>query len=105
MEFVNDKNGRIGLVIDNGCFFRGGKEKVIRSRVIEDDLIESIILLPQKLFYNTGAPGAIIVFNKNKPEERKRKILFINASLEFQQHPDVRKLKILAGHTTKPWIN
>ena len=69
------ENGRIGIVIDNGCLFRGGKEKVIRSKVIDRDLIECVILSPEKLFYNTGAPGAIIIFNKNKAVERRKKIL------------------------------
>jgi len=86
---------KVGIVIDNGCLFRGGKEKIIRSKILENDLIECIILLPQKLFYNTGAPGTIIVLNKNKPKERKGKILFINASNEYEQHPEVRKLNIL----------
>ena len=86
---------KVGVVIDNGCLFRGGKEKQIRKAVIEDDLIECVILLPEKLFYNTGAPGAIIIFNKQKPEERKGKILFINASNEFEKHPEVRKLNRL----------
>jgi len=52
--------------------------------------------LPEKLFYNTGAPGAIIVFNKDKPAERKGKILFINASGEFVPHPSVRRLNSLS---------
>lgn len=99
---ANDKNGRVGVVIDNGCLFRGGKEGVLRQRVIEGadnlkgDLIEAVLLLPEKLFYNTGAPGAIMILNKNKPAERKGKILFINASSEYEQHPDVRKLNILS---------
>jgi len=58
-------------------------------------LLEAVILLPEKLFYNTGAPGAVLVFNKNKPEERKNKILFINASELYEQHPEVRKLNRL----------
>ncbi|MEM5831653.1 MAG: N-6 DNA methylase, partial [Candidatus Aenigmatarchaeota archaeon] len=57
---------------------------VIRSKIIEEDLIESVILLPEKLFYNTGAPAVIIVFNKKKSAERRGKILLINASKEFQ---------------------
>jgi len=88
-------NGRIGIVIDNGCLFRGGKEKAIRTGIVNDDLIESIILLPEKLFYNTGAPGAIIILNKNKTEDRRGRILFINASQEYRQHPEVRKLNQL----------
>ncbi len=92
---AKDDTGRVGVVIDNGCLFRGGKEHAIRSRMLEDDLIDGIILLPEKLFYNTGAPSALVFLNKNKPEERKGKILFINASSEFEQHPEVRKLNRL----------
>jgi len=98
-------NGRIGVVIDNGCLFRGGKERAIRASILEDDLIECIILLPEKLFYNTGAPGAIIIFNRNKRKDlsasktrqagREGKVLFINASPEYEQHPEVRKLNRL----------
>lgn len=89
---AKDDNGRVGVVIDNGCLFRGGKEKKIRTKILEEDRIECVILLPEKLFYNTGAPGAIIVLNKNKSEDRKRKVLFINASKEFKKHREVRKL-------------
>jgi type I restriction enzyme M protein len=92
---ANNKNGRVGVVIDNGCLFRSGKEKAIRTGIIKDDLIEAVILLPEKLFYNTGAPGAIIILNKNKKKKRKGTILFINASKEFEQHPEVRKLNRL----------
>lgn len=74
---------KVAVVIDTGAVSRGGREKIIRQKVVEKDLIESVILLPEKLFYNTGAPAVIIVFNKNKPEERKNKILLINASKEF----------------------
>ena len=61
-----------------------------------------VILLPEKLFYNTGAPGAILILNKNKPKERRREVFFINASKEYQQHPEVRKLNQLGdGHIKK----
>ena len=92
---AKDDTGRVGVVIDNGCLFRGGREKAIRTSIIKADLIETIILLPEKLFYNTGAPGAVIVLNKNKPQSRRGKILFINASREYEKHPDVRKLNRL----------
>jgi len=92
---AKDETGKVGVVIDNGCLFRGGKEKIIRSKIVDKDLIETIILLPEKLFYNTGAPGAIIVLNKNKPDFKKEKIQFINASKEYESHPEVRKLNRL----------
>jgi type I restriction enzyme M protein len=90
------ENGRVGLVVDNGCLFRGGAERTIRSKVVEKDWIECVILTPEKLFYNTGAPGAIIIFNKNKPLERRNKILFINASNEYIPHPSVKRLNALS---------
>jgi len=77
------EDGKVAVVIDTGVVFRGGREKAIREKVVHEDLIESVILLPEKLFYNTDAPGLIIVFNKNKPKERKEKTLLINASKEF----------------------
>jgi type I restriction enzyme M protein len=92
---AKEDTGRVGVVIDNGCLFRGGKEKAIRSKIIEKDLIETIILLPEKLFYNTGAPGAIIILNRNKPDFKKEKIQFINTSKEYESHPEVRKLNRL----------
>ncbi len=92
---AKEENGRIGIVIDNGCLFRGGREKAIKTGVVNSDLVEAILLLPEKLFYNTGAPGAVLILNHNKPKERKGKVLFINASREYKQHPEVRKLNQL----------
>jgi type I restriction enzyme M protein len=96
-----DDTGRVGVVIDNGCLFRGGKEKAIRICVVNADLIEAVMLLPEKLFYNTGAPGAVIILNKHKEKSREGKILFINASNEFGKHPDVRKLNQLTEENIK----
>jgi type I restriction enzyme M protein len=83
------------VVIDQGALFRGGREREIRSKIVNEDLVEAVILLPEKLFYNTAAPGAIIVFNKNKPQDRKGKVLFINASNEYKPHPEIRRLNTL----------
>ena len=100
---AKDNGNRVGIVIDNGCLFRGGKEKTIRTTLLSQkhDLIECVILLPEKLFYNTSAPGAIIIFNQHKPAERKGKVLFINASKESEQHPEVRKLNRLSDINIK----
>jgi len=94
---ADDKKGRVGIVIDNGCLFRGGKERAIRESILNADLLEAVILLPEKLFYNTGAPGAILILNKNKHKKRKGQVLFINASREYEQHPEVRKLNRLGN--------
>jgi type I restriction enzyme M protein len=98
---ANDKTGRVGVVIDNGCLFRGGKEQAVRQKILEKDWLECLVLLPEKLFYNTPAPGALMFFKKNKPKERKNKVLIINASSEFVKHPDVRKLNTLSEDNIK----
>jgi type I restriction enzyme M protein len=83
------------VVIDQGALFRGGREREIRSKIVDEDIVEAVILLPEKLFYNTGAPGVIVVFNKEKPPDRRGKVIFINASNEYKPHPEIRRLNIL----------
>lgn len=83
-------NGRLAVVLDTGAVARGSgkrkdREKAIRQKFIEQDLIEAVLLLPENLFYNTSAPGIILFISKQKPEKRKGKILLINASREFEK--------------------
>lgn len=81
--------GRAAVVLDTGAVTRGSgsrnedKERNIRKWFVDRDLIEGVILLPEKLFYNTTAAGVIVVLNKRKPESRKGKITLVNASQRF----------------------
>lgn len=83
--------GRAAVILDTGAVSRGSgsknedKERNIRKWFVEKDYIEGVILLPENLFYNTPAPGIIIVLNKNKQKARKGKIILINASSEFKK--------------------
>jgi len=82
-----NERGRMAVVLDTGAVSRGSgnqgsnRERDIRKAFVEADLIEAVILLPENLFYNTTAPGVILVINraKRKPGE----ILLINASKLF----------------------
>lgn len=85
--------GHMATIMPHGVLFRGGKEKLIREILINDDVIEAIISLPQGLFYGTGIPACVIVANKNKPDEFKEKILFINADREFAEGKNQNKLR------------
>ncbi|BDC35420.1 restriction endonuclease subunit S [Candidatus Methanoliparum sp. LAM-1] len=76
-------DGIMATVMPHGILFRGGQEKIIREGIVRDDLIEAIIGLPSKLFYNVSIPACVVVINKNKPEHMKDKILFINADREY----------------------
>ena len=93
-HMLSSAEEKVAVVIDTGAVSRGGREKLIREKIVEDDLIEAVILLPEKLFYNTGAPAVVIVFNKNKSHERKGKILLMNASKEYQEGKKQNKLSI-----------
>jgi len=73
------EQGKAGIVMDNGTLFRSRSEKKIRKPFLEDDLIEAVIALPENLFYNTGSPGCLLIFNKDKPVEREDKVLFVYA--------------------------
>ncbi len=88
-----NENGRAGIVLPHGVLFRGGAEGRIREKLIKDDLIEAIIALPPKLFYGTGIPAAIVIFNKNKPEEHKNKILIIDAEKDFEEGKNQNRLR------------
>lgn len=84
-------NGRAAIVLDTGAVSRGSgsknedKERNIRKWFVEKDYIEGVILMPENLFYNTNAPGVIVVLNKQKQKARKGRTVLINASGEFKK--------------------
>ncbi|MBA5850143.1 type I restriction-modification system subunit M [Clostridium sp. cel8] len=85
--------GKMASVVPHGVLFRGGAEKKIRTGFLKDDLIEAVIGLPQNIFYGTSIPAAIIVINKNKDEDRKNKVLFIDSSNDFVKDGNKNKLR------------
>jgi type I restriction enzyme M protein len=85
--------GKMGVVVPHGVLFRGSSEKEIRKGILEDDLLEAVIGLPSALFYGTGIPAALLIINKDKPAERKGKVLFINGELEYAEGKNQNKLR------------
>ena len=75
--------GKMGVVVPLGVLFRGDSEKKIRKGIIEDDLLEGVIGLPENLFYGTPIPAALLIINKNKDPIKKNKVIFINGELEY----------------------
>lgn len=83
-----NEGGRAGVVLDTGAVSRGSgnqgsnKERDIRKKFVDEDLVEAVVLLPENLFYNTTAPGILLFFmrgGKRQPGE----ILLVNASKLF----------------------
>ena len=83
---LNDE-GKAAIVSSEGVLFRPGEEQKIREGLVEKDLLEAIIALPDKIFYGTTIPGCILILNKKKPKQLKKKILFVYAANYFQENP------------------
>lgn len=81
IETLKPKSGRMGVVVPHGVLFRGSSEGKIRQQLIDENLLDAVIGLPEKLFFGTGIPAAILIFKKEKVDDN---VLFIDASREFK---------------------
>ena len=79
------RGGMMATVMPHGILFRGSKEGEIRKGMLENDTIEAVIGLAPNLFYGTGIPACILVMRRKseKEDNRKGKVLFINADREL----------------------
>ncbi|MFN7947011.1 MAG: class I SAM-dependent DNA methyltransferase [Blastocatellia bacterium] len=93
-----DETGRAAIVLDTGAVSRGSgskstnREKAIRREFVERDYIEAVVLLPENLFYNTTAPGIILLLNRQKPEARREEFLLVNAAAYFVKEKPKNRL-------------
>lgn len=74
IETMKPKSGRMAVVVPHGVLFRGSSEGRIRQELVDENLLDALIGLPEKLFYGTGIPAAILIFKKDKTDD---KVLFI----------------------------
>lgn len=74
------KEGTMAIILPHGVLFRGGAEERIRTKLLKDNNIDTVIGLPSNLFYSTGIPVCILVLKKCKKEDD---ILFINAGEHY----------------------
>ncbi len=90
IETTYEGKGKVGVVVPHGVLFRGASEGKIRRKTIEENLLEAVIGLPANLFFGTGIPAAIMIFNKGK--EKNTNILFIDSSKHFESAKNQNKL-------------
>ncbi|MBP8992723.1 MAG: type I restriction-modification system subunit M [Bacteroidales bacterium] len=76
------KEGVMAIILPHGVLFRGGAEERIRTKLLKDNNIDTVIGLPSNLFYSTGIPVCILVLKNCKKEDD---VLFINASEHFEK--------------------
>lgn len=96
IETMKPKSGRMGVVVPNGVLFRGASEGKIRQKLIEENILDAVIGLPEKLFFGTGISAAILIFKKSKVDDN---VLFIDASREFE--PGKNQNQLSAGNIGK----
>ena len=90
------KEGTMAIILPHGVLFRGGAEERIRTKLLMDGNVDTIIGLPANLFYSTGIPVCILVLKKcRKPDD----VLFINASEYFEKGK--RQNSLNAEHISK----
>ncbi len=78
---MDPHDGRAAVIVPHGVLFRGGAEGRIRRAFLEEGLIEAVIGLPEKLFFGTGIPAAVLVFNRDRTSGD---VLFVDASSGFE---------------------
>ncbi|PAM96509.1 type I restriction-modification system subunit M [Flavobacterium sp. IR1] len=76
------KEGTMAIILPHGILFRGGAEERIRTKLLKDNHIDTVIGLPSNLFYSTGIPVCILVLKKCKKQDD---VLFINASERYEK--------------------
>jgi type I restriction enzyme M protein len=90
VETADPKHGRVGVIVPHGVLFRGGAEKKIRQKLLEEGVIETVIGLPANLFFGTGIPAAILLLRRGRAE---RDVLFVDASHEFEPGKKQNRLR------------
>jgi type I restriction enzyme M protein len=94
-HFLKDE-GVMAIILPHGVLFRGGAEERIRTKLLKDGHIDTVIGLPANLFYSTGIPVCILVLKKcKKPDD----VLFINAAEHFVKGK--RQNQLTEEHITK----
>jgi len=90
IETTTQDSGRVGVVVPNGVLFRGAAEGRIRQQLIQENLLDAVIGLPANLFFGTGIPAAVLLFKRNKADN---KVLFIDASRDYQSDKNQNRLR------------
>ncbi len=90
IETTFEDKGKVGVIVPHGVLFRGSSEGKIRQQLIDENLLEAVVGLPANLFFGTGIPAAILIFNKAKGNNTN--VLFIDASAEFESGKNQNKM-------------
>jgi type I restriction enzyme M protein len=91
IETTYEGKGKVGVVVPHGVLFRGSSEGRIRQKTVEENILEAVIGLPANLFFGTGIPAAILIFNKGK--SKNNNVLFIDSSQHYEAEKNQNRLR------------
>lgn len=91
IESTYQDTGRVGVILPHGVLFRGSSEGKIRQQLIEENLLEAVVGLPANLFFGTGIPATILIFNRAKGDNKD--VLFIDASQGYESGTNQNRLR------------
>jgi type I restriction enzyme M protein len=97
VETLKPGTGRMAVVVPHGVLFRGAAEGRIRQALVEENLLDVVIGLPEKLFHGTAVPAVVLVLRRHKADDR---VLFIDASRDCEagrnqnllREPDLQRI-------------
>ena len=96
IKSMDEKSGRVAVVLPHGALFRKHSEAKIRSVLLENDLLEAVIGLGDNIFYGATLSACILVFRARKDISRKGKVLFVDAADQVRKGRAQNTLE--AGH-------
>lgn len=109
MKPAKDGGSKIAILFNGSPLSNGdcgSSESEIRRSILENDLLDTIVMLPDQMFYNTGIYTYIWLLNNNKPKDKQNKVLIINAREQFEKEPKSfgnKRHRITEQH--RNWIN
>jgi type I restriction enzyme M protein len=87
VEAALEQEGRVAVVVPHGVLFRGAAEGRIRTKMIEENLLDAVIGLPGNLFPTTSIPVAILIFDRSREKgganQNRRDVIFVDASRDY----------------------
>jgi type I restriction enzyme M protein len=93
IEAAEPDRGRVAVIAPHGVLFRSGAEGAIRQALIEENILDAVVGLPPNLFYGTGIPAAILLFDKARSNDGRTDVMFVDASREFEDGTRQNRLR------------
>lgn len=93
IEAAKPGTGRVAVVCPHGVLFRAGAEAKIRQKLVDENLLDAVVGLPPNLFYGTGIPAVVLVFDNARNDRSRTDVVFVDASHDCADDARQNKLR------------